>query len=354
MGVKCLFVVLVVLIAVPFGETTNLSMQTHRAFNFVTETAETIIVENAYYKAVFDIDPDNAHGRIREFYIKPETTVNVIPTFIWKMFAGHEILTANGTVETDPRDWALNNCENVSTMVVYNSEGVAVVKTDKWWRTYAEGYYQAHIISYWIFYQDKPYYLEHHKRVYCEDFSFIFNSETCYFFNEHWVSNHTCLNEDGTILQGTNPKEFIEVEEAKRLGKYPWVYLYNTTYNLGVGVILLSANPTTTCLWPYYHAPGNYIEAQVQYGIEAVKAGQTAYHTLLTYVTRDHNDVDRMAADLCSDFETPRQRFICLCQIRERHRLLRPLRLGILELARLEMERELWNGHAPERFSRQD
>lgn len=272
--------------------------------DFVTQTSTTITIENDYYKAVFDSDSSHGHGRIRYFYIKPQTTVNIIPTNQWCMFAGHEILTANGTSETDPRDWEVATCENVSTTVVYSSGGVAIVKTDKYWKTLSESKYQLHITSYWTFYEDKPYYIEHHKRVYLEDESFIFNSEVCHFLDDQWVSNYTTIDEDGSILNDTNPSENIAVEETTRLGEYPWVYLYNTTYNLGIGWILLSAEPTDTVLWSYYKSAGNYVEMQVQYGIEGATQGQTAYHTLLTYVTSDYSDVDSLAGSLDSTKET--------------------------------------------------
>lgn len=283
--------------------------------DFVTETSTEITIENSYYKAIFDKDPANGYGRIRYFYIKPDTTNNIIPDNIWCMFAGHEILTANGTTEHDPRDWAGGNTENFTMTVEYNSGGTAIVSCDKWWKTYAEGYYQAHIVTYWAFYEDKPYYLETHKRVYNEDFSFIFNSEVCYFFNVTWVSTYKTLDEDGTILTDENPSESIGIKEASRLEKYPWVWYHNTTADLGIGMILLSADPPTTSLWAHYPT-GGYIEAQIQYGIPAVQEGQTAYHTLLIYVTNDYSVVDSLAGNMVSATETT-ESFLTTVQINE-------------------------------------
>lgn len=271
--------------------------------SFVTQDANTITIENSYYKAIFDKKASDLHGRIRYFYIKPDTTNNIIPDNNWKMFAGHEVITANGTTEHDPRDWATANVENVSTSVVYSSNEAAIVQTDKWWKTYADGYYQVHIVSYWVFYENQPYYLESHERVYEEDWSFFENLETCYFFNETWVSTYHTLGEDGSVLTDSNPTEYVQFQDTPRLDRYPWVHFLNTSANLGFGIILLDASPTYTNLWPYFHSAGNYIEAQVQSQVYAARTDEAQYHTLLNYVTNDYNDVHYLAGNLTSATE---------------------------------------------------
>jgi len=50
----------------------------------VTETSTEITVENDFFKAVFDVDPANKHGKIRWFYIKPDDTVNIVATSFWE------------------------------------------------------------------------------------------------------------------------------------------------------------------------------------------------------------------------------------------------------------------------------
>ncbi len=265
---------------------------------FVTETSDYIKIENSYFIANIT---KGWHGHISEFYIKPQTSVNIVALPQWNFIGGHEtVMSWNGT-EKASMDWGLENYkQSQTTEIVYQTNSVIVTESKT---TFKGAFLNFSVTEYIAFYKDKPYYLATTSRTYNEETKHQFNNQYCILFNDAWGDTCCRVNHNNTIEKITADFEgdSVGIWEAQYLEKYPWIMMFNTTYNRGHFSILLSANPHHTSLGMLGTDPGNFREYQVHYAVDSAKVGDSWTVTLLSGVAENTTYVDTLATSLWSN-----------------------------------------------------
>jgi len=248
-------VILLILALLP-TLTGNFLSQVHATF--VTGDNDWITVENDYYIAKIDKNVANKHGHIREFYIKPEDTINIVATSQWKFLGGHEAHSAWGETFRVGTDWAKTYKRSETTRIVEQTSSYVVVETFTQFGRLAS-HLNYTVVEYTTFFSDKEYYIVTSTRTYQEDIQRLDNYEYCFLFNDTWVSDYYYLDHDRTIGHsidvGYPPfvhEGVLDIWEARHLEAYPWVMVWNSTYGVGHYTILVSANPTTIGLGYLY------------------------------------------------------------------------------------------------------
>jgi len=291
-------VILLILTLLP-TLTGNFLPQVHATF--VTEDNNWITVENDYYIAKIDKNVANKHGHIREFYIKPDDTVNIVATSAWKFLGGHEANSQWGTTIKTGTDWSPAEKLNQTCQIVAETNDYVIVETITFWKS-GGTYLHYRNVEYTTFFSDKPYYIVSSTRTYFEQVQYNSNYEYCFLFNDTWGNRYHRLNHDGTVINSTgSTSNFItDVWESRFLEKYPYVMMYNDTYGNGHFSILVSANPTTQGLGMLATTAGYYKEYQLVYGDESVEAGESHYFTIVSGVASNITYVDNLSSSLWS------------------------------------------------------
>lgn len=267
----------------------------------VTETSTEITVENDFFKAVFDVDPANKHGKIRWFYIKPDDTVNIVATSSWKFLGGHEAHSVWGTTLKTGTDWSAMEKESQTTQIIEQTSDYVVIESNTQWKS-GSTYLNYQAVDYWTFFSDKPYYILSSTRTYNEQVQYNGNYEYCWLFNDTWAERYHRLDHDGNLVNTTGnvDERITEVWESRFLEKYPYTMMYSDTYSKGHFSILVSANPTSQGLGYLSTTVGYYKEYQLMYGDASYEIGESNYFTVVNGVASNITYVDDLSTSLWS------------------------------------------------------
>lgn len=297
----CIFAINVLMV---FSILSAFEIRQVQASDFVTETSDYIVIENDYFIANFS---KGWHGRIKTFYIKPDTTVNIVCTehspYKYYFLGGHEIGWRNGTYEKNSADWNLAiDKSSQTTSVVYESTDLAIVESKTVFGPISDTTFGMTVVEYYLFYAEKEYYVQTMQRTFDESCVWVYNYEDCFLFDRTWASTYYTVDHDGTVFNETDGTHYDElcITESKAMGKYPWAMMYNTTYSKGFWSILLSAHPMVRLGQLANSAVSGYTEYQVLWHLDAVNVGDTTWAVLLNGVASDSDYVDDLATSLYS------------------------------------------------------
>jgi len=271
---------------------------------FVTETDNYIQIENDYYIAKVS---KGWHGHISDFYIKPETSVNIVARGQWDFLGGHETCYAYNGTDRMSIDWGLSNCkESQITEIVYQTSDVVVTRClTEFKNSDAGNYVDMTILEYIAFYRTKSYYLVMTERTHNEQLVKVYNNQYCWLFNDTWGDTFYRLTHNDTVQTRTGGEPCCDysvgIWESQYLHKYPWVMMFNTTYNHGHFSILLSATPHHMALGMLGTSADAFKEYQINYVSDSAEAGDTWYATVLSGVAENTTYVDDLANSLWSD-----------------------------------------------------
>ncbi len=288
----------------PLSLVRNITPPAKAATLTATEMVDYIKIENNYYIANIT---KGWHGHISDFYIKPQTSVNIVAGGHWDFLGGHEVIDSS----SDPHRISVDWCgqiykESQTTEIVYQTSSVVVVKSITEWKNASVGdFVDMRNIEYSVFFADKPYYLVSSNRTYNVEIPKQYNNQYVFLFFQAWANRYYWSNHNGSIYQkdniNKNHGEVIQIWEAQYLQKYPWAMLYNTTYNKGHFTILISAMPHHIGIGMLgYDTSGLFTEYQIHYGIDASKAGDSWYFSIVSGVADDTAYVENLATTLYS------------------------------------------------------
>lgn len=276
----------------------------------VTETASEFIVENDYYIAHIPILNTTAGGgTIREFYIKPQTSTNIVSHGGFTSLGGMEYGEYNGTSLWTCGTWGTpTGIKNFSATKVYETSNVVTIRTQIIWRTSVDrGRPNATLTIYHTFY-DEPYYLVTMTRLQEDDYAQLFNSQICFLFDTNYFWDckqpntwYSINRETGDAEQDGGARTYLN--EASIYGKMPWFWVYNSTLNTGFGTILLDAYPRPMECFLGFVAGGGvgrYSEYQIDLTLHAERQNEPTTVSFLCYAkdTTDYSYIETLATDL--------------------------------------------------------
>ena len=298
---KSLAFILTILLSVT---TALIPLQSAHATSFVTETASSITIENDYYKAVID-KTTASFGGITDFYIKPDTTIDIVASGdTHDIIGGHEWGDYNTSVFYDQFSGEVINT-NIEVLfhsteycIVYCSFEVGTASqnmTVEEWKT---------------FYYNQPYFQVSFKRQYNTELIDVHDDQVCFLFNVDWVEELVFLNETGQIETETQPAgidttkhNFNPMMSMEKASSYSWGAYYNSTYDAYFGTIILEVNPRWQAFWMQWDIMGSgnsYSEYQITLDNDGrLRYGnETVYCSYINYVTDDYTDISSLACSL--------------------------------------------------------
>jgi len=268
--------------------------------DFVTETDDYIIIENSYYIANFT---KGWHGRVQYFYVKPQVEVNIVCKNTFTFLGGHEVVCRNGTACTSSSDWGLEGSkDSQETQVVYETNQICVVESITQF-TATFPHVKMKVIEYYIFYQNKPYYLVSAKRIYQQDIPWHQNAEYCFLLDKNWADLYYRLDYSGEIREGTTGGDHVQMKHTESwvFESYPWAMFYNSTYGKGFFTILLSGHPKVTLGLVSQSATYEYREYQIGWHLNGVKDGDVTWAVFLNGVAANATYPHDLARSLWTD-----------------------------------------------------
>jgi len=278
----------------------------------VSEESNYFLVENEYYRAKLS----KSQLGVSEFYVKPQTSINVVSTAV-AILGGHELNSYNPSMpkREGVGQWDAGEADSVSLTKLVETEDFVTFRGFMDWGDKA-GALPFNLIEYHTFYAEKPYYLVTYTRTYKDDFGQIYDDQCCFFHSPStfwsdpdlgdggsWYS----INATGHVVRGLRYKMYLH--ESMIFGKYPFVWVFNTTMNVGCGTILLDAYPRsyTVSLGCWYGGTEEIGYTEYQISTSTAQSGARANESItVTYLvvvddTIDYTYIDNLSASLFSN-----------------------------------------------------
>ena len=270
-------------------------------FNITNESAYTT-VENDYY--ICNISKTS--GGIRNFYIKPYDSKNIVDDGVGggsNVLGCHEIIYyKNASCGQANYQHEGSGTQHYDTSVMYQDSEVVVVRSA--FRLYNDApppYYSINITEWRTFYADKPWFVVTFTQEFESDKGqFWTENQICFLYEHSFPDKYRMLNENGTIVkeQGDEAHHYA----SKYLKKYPWVFAYNSTDDIGIGHILIDVYPRSLmATWGYWHeGAGTYKEWQITLNDFLLGApnGTKQTVTYINYAANNETIIDNFASDL--------------------------------------------------------
>jgi len=269
--------------------------------DFVTETGTYIKVENNYFIAQVQKE---WHGSIKYFYIKPDTTVNIVAPVAggFEFLPGEEGIWAQNSLTRTSTDWGeaadkavqtVSTVEETDDYVVIKAFGRMKQDANEWNYT---------IIRYWTFYVDKPYFDFYTKRIYNEDCSEVSNYQSCWLFAYDWVDKWYWNNETGQTEEFTSLEDWrcVTLDDMLIRGTYPWSMVYNTVNGNGFFTIVTQANLNLGMTTLSRDFGCQYSEYQIDWYQHSVKAGDEVWYKAVCGVATTVSYTENLVSTLYS------------------------------------------------------
>jgi len=209
----------------------------------VSEDPDFFTVENDYYIAKLA----RSNGGIAQFYIKPQVDVNIVAKQTFTFLGGHELNIRNGTYDACFAQWEPWSADNFEFSIVYESSEMVIFRTE--WRQGSQpGTARFRLTEYKTFYANQQYYLVSYTRFYDEPTLEVDNDDLCFLFDHRLFWKRTDENPYFYMINRTGQPQYgyryrSHLFESNVYQTLPWCWVYNTTLNVGFGVILLEAFP---------------------------------------------------------------------------------------------------------------
>ena len=270
----------------------------------VIEDENYITVENDYYKAKVE----KTRGRLYNFYIKPHDTIDIVTSWSGHALGAHEYESYNGSEGAGAAQWSstVGYFTLYETTLVYYSSDVAVVYTKFKLNDTDSGFPSGVNITEWkAFYADKPFMVGAFNREHIYEANFLYEQQVCWLFDPAWVEGvrNTDLNGDITGYKTTRQAYTFM---AKGMEKFPWWYVYNSTYNTGFGTILLNSYPRDARIGHWFESSLGYAEYQitVDYYASGMPAEVDNVVTYINYVASNETELDNFSRRLYKAMHT--------------------------------------------------
>lgn len=261
----------------------------------VTDTTGYITIENDYY--ITNIS--KTFGGIEHLYIKPETTVNIVNTWSYHDCLGmHEIGWINGSEGSYRTQGPISCTEHYDTSVIHYDSSTAIV-CSQFRVCETSPYWSVNITEWRTFYADKPWFVVTFTQEFQVDGQFWMQNQICFLYDKDYPSSYRMLTDNGTIVID-DATHYAHYHSSKYLQKYMWVYIHNSTYNSGLGHILIDVYPRgMLARWGDWMG-GSYREWQLtlnewRMGLPA-NSKQTV--TYINYIANNETVIDEFSSDL--------------------------------------------------------
>lgn len=205
----------------------------------VTDTSNYVMVDNDYYIA----NISKVTSGIEKFYIKPYDTVNIVHYPTYPILGMHEIEYYIGDIQYSSMQKSSAVNEHYDTSVMYNDGSTVVVRS--LFRLHDSGENIAVNMTEWrTFYANKPWFVVTFTQEFLTDGAFWNENQCCFLYNKDYPSTWSVSNDNGTIItDAPAPADFSHLYSAKYNQRYPWVHIGNSTYETGLGQILIDVYP---------------------------------------------------------------------------------------------------------------
>lgn len=219
----------------------------------ITEDSNYYTIENDYFIAKI---PKNQSGHaqtagvgtIRELYIKPQTTINIVShTSGFNTIFGTEFACVNGSNTWAADCWGGSTMWGAAVEKIYESSSIIVIKSSFTFKTEIDARRANFTATHYITFYDQPYYVVTITRHYEDSHAHQFNSELCMLYDtdDFWDKDDAgtwyASNRTGHAVADYIGGSYLH--EADIYGKFPWYYVINTTMGVGHGTILVDAYP---------------------------------------------------------------------------------------------------------------
>ena len=219
----------------------------------ITEDSNYYTIENDYFIAKI---PKNQSGHaqtagvgtIRELYIKPQTTTNIVShTSGFNTIFGTEFSCVNGSSTWGGEVWGGSTMWGAAVEKIYESSSIIVIKSSFTFKTEIHARRANFTATHYITFYDQPYCVVTITRHYEDSHAHQFNSDLCMLYDtdDFWDKDDAgtwyASNRTGHAVADYIGGSYLH--EADIYGKFPWYYVINTTMGVGHGTILVDAYP---------------------------------------------------------------------------------------------------------------
>jgi len=263
----------------------------------VTDRAGYVKIENDFYIA----NISKKSGGITNFYIKPVDTVNIVYSVQYNILGMHEIGIQNGSngiILTQ----STSKTQHYDTSVMYSdSSSVVVCSAFRIYNPSPPPVMSVNITEWRTFYADKPWFVVTFTEEFQNDGQFWVENQICFMYDKSYPTSHRMINDNGTKC--IDVSDYGHCYSAKYLKKFMWVYIYNSSYNTGLGHILIDVYPRSLmAFWGDWFGTA-YKEWQLTLNEfrMGLPKGSKQTVTYINYVANNETIIDDFASQLFKD-----------------------------------------------------